>query len=358
MTILSRYILREMLKVLVLVLGGAVGLYLVVDFFENVDHFIEAGLPAVRIVDYFKYKLPLVVAQVMPAGVLLAALATLGLMNRRNEILAVVSSGASARAVFRPVLAAAVVLGAGLFFFSETVVPVFTARANAIWLTEVKKKNTATAHHNIWIKEHRAIHHVAFYHPVKREIVGVAFNFFDDRFRLVRRVDAERGVYADGRWRLTAVMDQRLDPQTGEYRVALSPEIVEAFDLDPEELKGVMKRADEMGALELWDYIQEAQAEGYDASAYRVDFHAKFARPAALFLVLATASVLAVARRARDSLVVLMACGGGVFFLYFVLHSFCVSIGYGGGLPPTVAAWAANALFAAAGLIVHRVAGL
>lgn len=357
MTLLSRYILREMAKTLALVLCAAVGLYLVVDFFENIDNFIEAGLPAGRIAAYFQYKLPLIVAQVLPAGVLLAGLATLGLMNRRNELLALATGGAPPRAVLRPVFGAAAAVGVALFFFAETLVPVCAARANAIWLAEVKKKTSASVHHNLWIKEHRAIYHIAFYDPSRREIAGVALNFFDERFRLIRRLDAERGRYEGGGWRLTGVMDQRFDPDTGAFRVERRPESLEELDLEPDLLKRVMRRPEEMGAFELWELIAEAEAEGYHADGYRVDFHAKFAQPAGLLLVLAAASPISLRRRTRDSIVLLLAAGGGVFFLYFVLHSFCVSVGYGGGLPPALAAWAANGLCAAAAIAVHRRGG-
>jgi lipopolysaccharide export system permease protein len=360
MNTLSRYIVRETLKYLVLVLCGAVGLYLVVDFFENIDNFIEAGLPAARILLYFQFKLPLVITQVLPVGVMLASLVTLGLMNRNNEILAIQSSGANVRRVFRPVLATAAAFGLSIFFFSETLVPVFTAKANTIWRTEVKKKpstESASAHNNIWIKERHAIYHIAFFNRKQLTIAGISLNFFDDQFRLMRRIDAERGIYRDGVWHLAEVMEQQYDLQTGEYTVNLYTEKAEALELVPEDLQQVMKRAEEMGAFELWRFILEAETEGYDASTYRVDFFVKFAQPAAIFLVLLPASVLALQRRIRDSLVFLMAGGGAVFFLYYVLHSFCISIGYGGMLPPFIAAWGANLTFAGIGAVAYR-AGL
>ena len=43
-----------------------------------------------------------------------------------------------------------------------------------------------------------------------------------------------------------------------------------------------------------------------------------------------------------------IAMGIGVAFLYWILNSFCLSLGYGGVLPPIVAAWVANCVFACA----------
>ncbi len=352
MSILARYITREMIKYLVMVLLGAVGIYMVVDFFENFDDFIEAGLPAGRILYYFQLKLPLVLVQVTPVGLLLAALVTLGLMNRNNEILSLQAGGLSVRCALRPVVAVGMVFGVLLFFFTETVVPVFIAGANQIWQSEVKKKQggSTTSANNIWIRERQAIYHIAYYNPHQKTISGVSLNYFDDRFRLMRRVDAERGEFRQGQWVLRDVMEQVRNPQTEEYAVTLIPELTLALDFQPEDLKRVVKRSEEMNSSELLDYIGQVESEGYDATPYRVDVYAKFAQPVALVLLLFVAASLAVQRRVRDSLVLLVAGGGGVFFCYWVLHSFCMSIGYGGILPPFLAAWGANLVFAAAGV--------
>jgi lipopolysaccharide export system permease protein len=352
MSILARYITREMMKYLALVLLGAVGIYMVVDFFENFDDFIEAGLSAGRILYYFQLKLPLVLVQVAPVGLLLAALVTLGLMNRNNEILSLLAGGLSARCALRPVVAVGMVFGLTLFFFAETVVPAFIAGANQIWRNEVKKKGSesTTSANNIWIRDRQAIYHIAYYNPHQKTISGVSLNYFDDGFRLLRRVDAERGDFRQGQWVLQEVMEQVRNPQTHEYAVTLSSEKALSLGFQPEDLKRVVKRSEEMNFSELLDYIGEVESEGYDATPYRVDFYAKFAQPVGLVLLLLVAASVAVQRRVRDSLVLLIASGGGVFFCYWVLHSFCVSVGYGGILPPFLAAWSANLVFAAAGI--------
>ncbi len=83
---------------------AAVGIYLSVDFFENVDKFINAGLPVSRILLFFQLKLPLIAAQITPVGILLAVLITFGLMNKNNEIIALKSGGMSVYHFLRPIL--------------------------------------------------------------------------------------------------------------------------------------------------------------------------------------------------------------------------------------------------------------
>jgi lipopolysaccharide export system permease protein len=66
--------------------------------------------------------------------------------------------------------------------------------------------------------------------------------------------------------------------------------------------------------------------------------------------VLATG--IAVRRNLREGAAIGIALGVGGAFLYWVMMSFCMSLGYGGILPPYLAAWSANFIFACFGGIL------
>ena len=140
MTILDKYLAKEILKCLVIVLAVVLALYVIVEFFNKADNFMEAGLSISRLMRYLQLELPLIIVQITPIAALLAVLVALGLMNKNNEIIALKSAGGSVYFLLRPVLAIAVMLGIVLFFLSEIVVPITISKANRIWLIEVKKK--------------------------------------------------------------------------------------------------------------------------------------------------------------------------------------------------------------------------
>ena len=103
MSILDRYLIKENFKHFGFVLIAAIGIYISVDFFENIDKFMNAGLPVSRIIEYLQLKLPLIIAQITPVGILLAVLITFGLMNKNNEIIALKSGGLSVYYFLRPI---------------------------------------------------------------------------------------------------------------------------------------------------------------------------------------------------------------------------------------------------------------
>ncbi|MBW2265346.1 MAG: LptF/LptG family permease, partial [Deltaproteobacteria bacterium] len=95
MQIIQKYVIQEVLKTFAIVLTVSVVIYLVVDFFEKIDNFFEAGVPMSQALSFFVLRIPLIVSQVAPVGVLMAVLIVLGLMARSNELLALQSGGIS-----------------------------------------------------------------------------------------------------------------------------------------------------------------------------------------------------------------------------------------------------------------------
>jgi len=352
MTIFDKYLAREILKCLVVVLAVVVGLYVIVEFFNKADNFIESGLPISRLIRYLQLKLPQIIAQITPVGLLLAVLITFGLMNKNNEVIALKSGGVSVYYLLRPVLTIAVFLAILLFSLSEIVVPITISKANKIWLMEVKNKPTLTSkQRNIWVKGHRAIYFIQYFNSQNQTISGVILNFFDDEFKLTRRVDAKTGVYVQGKWIFYDSMEQVLDAESASYNVRFYSQKAENVDFLPEDLMRVFKRSNEMNIAELFAYIREVESEGYDATTFRVDFHARFAYPVICIIVCLMATGIAVKRKSREGPSVSIGFGAALVFLYWVLHGFCLSLGYGGLLPPIISAWISNIIFSCYGVL-------
>ena len=346
MSIIDKYLTQEIFKQFALVLTAVVGIYVAVDIFENVDKFLESELPATRIITYLLLKLPLILNQIIPVAILLAILVTFGLMNKNNEIIALKCSGISVYYLLRPIIIIGVLFAGILFVFSESIVPITISKANHIWRVEIKKKASITARQkNIWIKGHRSIYFISYFNPKDLTISGVTLNYFDHDFNLVRRVDGSSGKFQDGQWILYDLMEKVLDAKSGDYQISFHQEQIQQIDFLPEDLKRAAKKSEEMNFKELYAYVQAVESEGYDATPYRVDFHAKFASPVACIILCLIATGIAAKRRSREALSIVIAYGIGVVFLYWILHSFCLSLGYGGVLPPFFAAWISNFIF-------------
>ncbi len=347
MSIVSRYVSREVAKYYGIVLAMVVGIYGIVEFLEKIDDFLEAQLPMSRAFGFLLYKVPFIVAQITPVGILLSVLIVFGLMNKYNEIVALKSSGTSIYRLVRPVLMIGISLSVLLFLLSEMVVPITMEKANGIWLREVRNEAAVSSREkNIWIKGKQSIAHIRFYDRREKTIFGVTLSFFDKDYRLHKRVDAPAGSFRDGQWILRDAMVQRLNAGEEGYTTRHHDQWAVSLDLSPADLERVAKKSEEMGFIELLDYITKIESEGYDASLYRVDLHAKMAFPIVCILMAIIGVGIAMRGKLKEGLPVSISYGIVIAFLYHVCYSFCMSLGYGEALPPVVAAWSANLLFA------------
>ena len=357
MSIIDRLLIREILKYFTMILTAIVGIFMAVEFFEQFDDFMVAGLPFSKAMLYFSLRTPFIVSQITPIGLLLSILVVFGLMSKHNELIALRSGGVSALYLLRTVLGLSVVFAVLLFFLTDQIVPTTLSEANRIWSVEVKKRPGISARQrNIWIKGHRSIAHIKHYNHQSKKVSGITLYYFDDQFRLRRRVDAKSAVYKDGQWLFYNLMEQiRVDDeQEDPYRIEFFKRRIEPFDYLPEDFNRVAKKSEEMDIFELLSYIHAVEEEGYDATNYRVDLHAKLAFPviSLILSMLAAGYGLRHKTRGGHALSLSIAYGIGIAFLYTIVYNFCLSLGYGEMLPPIVAAWIAHLIFLSYAVLV------
>ncbi len=346
MSIIDRYLTREVAKYFCIILATIISIYMIVDFFDETDIFLESGLSFPKALFYFISKMP--IAEFIPACVLLSVLVTFGLMNKNNEIVALKSSGVSIFYLLRSIL------GIGIFFFiviiilSEAVVPITKNKAESIWAKEAKKKSTATLKEkDIWIKGDYSIFHIRYFNSNDKTIQGITLNYFDKDFKVTRRIDSEKGVFKEGNWFLYDTLEQKLD-EGG--RIYFHKELAVKLDFSPDELNRVAVKSETMSVIELYNYIKKIESEGYDATKYQVDFYSKIVFPFVCIIMSIVGTGISLRISSKESLPVNIVYGIGTAFLYWVFYSFCLSLGGGGMLNPLLAALVPNLLFLCFGI--------
>ncbi len=352
MSIIHKYLVREISKYICIVMGAVIGIYVAVDFFEKIDDFMEAGLGFSKVVTFFIFETPFIISQVIPVCILLAVLIVFGLMSGNNEIVALKSSGISIYYMLKPVLLIGFVIAVLVFLFSDVIIPITREKANQIWLREVRHESFISKDENIWLKDNRLIAHIKSYNDEDKSVSGLTINYFDENFRLQRRIDAENGVFKKGKWFLYDLTEQILDKKKGDYREILYEEKVEQFNLLPGDMGRVAKKSEEMSFAELLEYVKKVEAEGYDATTYRVDLYAKIAFPFVCIVMCLAGTGVALRGKMKEGLPVGITYGIGIAFLYWIFYSFCVSLGYGEVLPPVIAVWTANFVFICFGVFL------
>lgn len=345
MRILTRYLCAQFGKLLGICLLVFTAIYLIVDFLQRIDNFLDAGAPAGAMLKYFLYKTPFIVVHMSPVAALIAVIILFSLLNKNNEIIALKACGVSMLRLSFPVLAASLGLAVAVFLLSEIVMPYASSRTQAIWYKEVKKSDPSRFYgrNHIWYKGPASIYWIKHFDDRDSIMQSPTFYFFDDDFALTMKVRGRRAVWTGENWRVLQGSVQTAD-SAGDYRYREFRKLDLELAEGPEAFLKNVRRPEEMGYWELKRYAANIRREGYDAAPYFVDMHIKLAFPLISFVMVLMGVPVALLRK-QGGAPLSVSIGISVCFLYLLTLGIARSFGLSGALPPVLAAWFANGLF-------------
>jgi lipopolysaccharide export system permease protein len=357
MNILDRYCTKEFLRYLAVILFSFISLYLIIDFFEKIRMFLSNQATIYQMVSFFFYNMPMILWQILPASVLMATLIAFGSLSRHSEIIAMKACGVSLYRTATPIIAIAAVICGISFVISEFITPYTNLKANRIIVVEVQKQVMVGAfrENQIWYRGKDGIYNIKAFDRRTNSLQGVTIYYVDNKLHLVKRIDAERGEWRDGKWIFYNLVTTSFAPGTFP-EMQSTPSRVMTMPENPDNFLSVQKDAGNMGYLELRKYIRDIQSEGNDATSYRVDLYGKLAFPLVNIIMAMIGLASALRGESRGSQSQGLAVGIVIGFSYWIVFAFSMSLGRAGTLPPLLAAWSANIIFGfAAGLLFLRV---
>ncbi|RME34653.1 MAG: LPS export ABC transporter permease LptG [Deltaproteobacteria bacterium] len=346
MRILDRYLHRIFWRMFALTAGAFTGVYLLIEFFERVDDFLEHKAVATQYLRYFGWKLPVILVDIMPLAVLLSVFLTLGSLSRHGELTAMRACGLGLARISRPLIAGALLLSIGHFYLSDRLVPHGAAETRRILKHElVGRPELARKQEQVWFREGDAIVFTRLLLPQQGQLQDITIYEVDRNFRLQRRIDAAHAVWQkNGTWLLQeAVVRQfRPDGQPGNelrkqalsYQLNKSPADFAANQLDNRELP----------FAELLSLARRLSAEGYDTTRIRVDLQQRIAYSVTCLLMALLGIPFALQRGRGSNLALGVTISVAIGMVYFLLQSTMTAFGYAGSLPPWLAAWSGNIL--------------
>jgi len=353
MTILDRYVTKEFIRLFVLVLALFTSLFLIVEFFERIRMFLSNNASFMQILSYFFFMIPMMISQTIPATVLLTALLTFSTLARNSEVLAMKANGISLYRMSLPVFILSLLICILAFLNSELVTPYCDQKAGNIVYVEVQKREPLGTfkQNQLWYRGQSGIYNFRIFDPKTNIIQGITINYFDKNFTLTARIDAEKAEWKDNKWVFYNLLITRFG---GEFPLLewVSSKVIDLPE-KPADFNLVQKNAEQMGFVELKNYIRKLQAEGYDATRYLVDMHGKIAFTLVIIILITIGISFSLIRTERSG-GVMQSIGVGIIigFSYWIVHAFSMSIGRSGSIPPFLSAWFANIVFGVASVIM------
>jgi lipopolysaccharide export system permease protein len=350
MKIVSKYILKEFIWLFILCLFIFVSLFLLIDFVQKLDNLVEAGASKATIISYFFYKTPHMIIQMIPVATLIAVIVLLSVMKKNNEVMAMKACGIDILKLSLAIIIISVVVSIISFLLSELVVPYASSKSNQIWDIEIDKQDPTRFYgsYQIWYKAPNAIYWIRHFERVSNTMQNPVFYFFDRYFHMVKRIEAKRGIWQNGVWKIENGIIQE-SQEDGDYRLTSFDELFLEIAETPDTFTRQIKEPEDMSYQQLKTYAETVGNEGYDNTTYLVDLNLKLSFPLISLVLCILGIPLALGLRS-GRIPLAVSIGVGLCFVYMLAVGFSRSLGLSGILPPLLSAWIPNLLFILAGI--------
>ncbi|MFQ6758617.1 MAG: YjgP/YjgQ family permease [Deltaproteobacteria bacterium] len=344
MKLLDRYLMAQFAKNLALVICSLIAIYLLVDFFERMDNFLEAKKTIGLAIKYLLLKLPFMYVQLIPVCILLAGVITLGILNQHFEFMALMASGISVIRIIRPLLVAAALFTLLTLAIGQWVLPATTAATNRIWYEEVNKQipKGIIRDGRTYFRGAKGIFSFVRPNPGKNEFLNFSFAAYDGERGLTTLLTAESATWADGAWQLTNGQ-QKTRTDNGAFSVTLFQTLTPAFAEAPEEFFVPPYKIEEISYSKLLRQAMDSKASHQESL---VEFHRRlsYAFLGIPLLLLGIPVLLAVHKTKGRDLALAIPVSCGLAFAAWGGWSATQSLAKTATLPPGIASWSIHVL--------------
>jgi len=355
--LVDTYILSTFLTYLLLMLSSFVSLELIRNFFELMPDMLRNNISLWTMFSYLFFLSPKLIYDLLPPSVLVAVLASFGVMSKQNEITAFKACGVSLFRLAAPILVGSTLLSGGLFAFDFYYVASANRKQDAL-RDEIKGRATQTylKPDRKWIMGYNSsrIFNYKYFDKSGEESSMNEVSVFElepRTFRLVRQVYARRA-----HWSVPLKTWVFEDGWTCEYKGAFfekyTPFQATTFRELTEPPDYFLKEAlqdTQMNFLQLDRYIKDLTQSGFEGTVkLQVRLYRKFSVPlfALMMAMIAIPFGFLVGNRGAMAGVGLSI---GIAVGYLGIGQLFEKLGDAGQLSPLVAAWGPDVVFALAG---------
>ncbi len=356
MKIIDRYLIRGFAGPLVWCILVFVLMAVIIDIFSFIDDIVKFKIPLASIISFYVYYTPTIFLQVVPMAVLLSTIFLLSNLNKHNELTAMKSSGISLWRIMAPLLIVGSLVSGVVFTVNNKIIPVSAKVANHIRREELEaqKKTTSQARNIRNVALYGAGNRIIFarnYDTEKKLLTDIIIHEHDATENLTSKITAATGTWTGSGWKFTKMIVYTIN---NAGQILAEPQFFDekAFPMDerPSDFANMERSADYMSYKDLKKYIRNFQGTGTRMiRGLLVELHYKIAYPLiSLIIILIGAPFAMITTRGGVLIGIGMSIAIGLFYYAFI--AIALAFGKAGILPPIVAAWLGNFVFASWGI--------
>jgi lipopolysaccharide export system permease protein len=361
--ILDRYMVTELGAPFLFGLS-AFSLIFAATVILNVSKLVSSEhAPLADAVAYFLWQMPAIVVTVIPMAFLLGVLLALQRLSGESEITAMKAGGISLERAVAPLLVVGFLASFVALVLQEGVVPFANDRANYLREDVIQHINPIATGNLTVVSTSptggRQLTSAAGYDATTETLLDTTVIQYDKLGRPSLMIFSKRARYEPPSWTFDDATEYQFDPVEGLTNTQIVPHQTVDIGQRPGQLtqRVANNNPENMSRAQIKEVLSSGQLSPSEASAYRMSYEEKLARPFASFVFTLIALPFGLRQTRGGGTGLGFGLAVAIVFVYFVIASVISAIftGFSGGpLLSVIGAWLPNVLFTAIGLVLLR----
>ncbi|HDS09908.1 MAG TPA: LPS export ABC transporter permease LptG [Firmicutes bacterium] len=360
MKILDKYIIREFIKLFTLCSLAFPFVFVIADIVNNLDKF--ENVPGKWVLLYYIYQMPYIFVLIVPFGVLISVLLSLGNLAKNSEVIAMKASGISLYRISMPVMFLAVLIYFFTLFITNAVIPPANFKSQQIYRLRIRKQisivdtpNRVHLGYKGMIEEETFYVYIRYFDGQLLKVNDIKIFFFNEDGIETRRIDAKHAKWneAEGWVGYSGVVERKFSAEGDIISIERTGTRPLYFYLRPEDLARVEIDPENMSYSALKRKIDDLKQSGENVTKLLVELHLKIAYPFTN-VIIALLAIPFGANITRRGLAKGFGIGLIIVIVFLTVVKFSITLGSGGVLSPFLSAWIANFVFAGLGAVLFQ----
>lgn len=352
---LDWYIIKKFLGTYVFAIALIISIAVVFDFNEKMDKLMEHEAPWLKIIfDYYMNFIPYFANLFSPLFVFIAVIFFTSKLAENSEIIAMFSTGMSFKRMMRPYMISAGIIALSTFALGSYIIPKGSVTRLNFEDQYIKKKKVSSVRNVQLEVDSGVIAYIDNYQDFNKTGNRFSLDKFIDK-KLVSHLTARRITYDTttvNKWTIHDYMIRSLDGL--KETISHGDRIDSIINMDPTDFLIMKNQQEMMTSPQLNEYIDKQRRRGFaNIKEFEIEYHKRIAMSFASF-ILTIIGVSLSSRKTKGGMGLHLGIGLGLSFSYILFQTVASTFAVNGNMPPMVAMWVPNILYAGIAFYLYK----
>ena len=354
---LDWYIIRKFIGTYFFAIALIISISIVFDFNENLAKFTQYHAPfRAIVVDYYMNFVPYFANLFSPLFVFIAVIFFTSKLAGNSEIISMLAAGVSFKRLLRPYMISAAFISLLTFYLGSYVIPKGTIiRQNFESMYKNKRKNTSAENVQLQVGK-GIIAYIQHYDNTMKKGYGFCLDKSENK-KLVSHLTAQEIQYdtiSDSKHHWKATQWRIRELKGLREKITSGAKLDTTIMMEPTDLVFSKGQQETFTSPQLREYISKQIDRGSgNVVQYEVEYHKRIASSFASF-ILTTIGVSLSSRKRKGGMGLYLGIGLALSFGYIMLQTVSSTFAINANLPPMLAAWIPNIIFAVVAWFCYR----